>query len=1294
MIGVTKIANAAAAFAYYKERDDYYLADKSSAEWYGKGATMLGLSGDIDPKVFHALLAGTYGPTAVANPDRHTPGWDITFSVPKSVSVAGLVEGDKGWISAHDRAVRTAIDYIEKHAAVTRQRGVGGAYEWRNTGNVAAALVRHATSRDGEPQLHTHAIVANRTRDPVTGKWVSIDSRQGLYAIQVAANNVYMNELASYARERGEAIEWRVNSSGAISFDLARIPREVIDGFSSRKAAIDAALAARGTDREHASAEERQAAAFDTRSPKEHLATAEWHRRWTEWARELGYTPEPRPAMQDSSFFRDKDTNADAAITQAVAHISERQTRFTERALLEAARQFAQGRAQDADLVAAVARAHESGTLLERETEIDLPGNQRGMVAGFTTAKGVRIEQSMLDRARQIARSGMGQPRIGETFAGQTTRGAIDALIARREAETGHTFTTEQRVAVRGILESESGLHITQGSAGTAKTTTMLAALADHARAGGWQVLALAPTHDAADVLGEAIGANAGTVAAAINSRPTDAPSRQLWIIDEASLIGASDLNKLFGKAALVGARVLLVGDWRQIGSVQAGAVFRQLIDAYGRAVHLLTDIKRQTSAQLRAAVYDTIAGRPSDALSKVQVIENTDTHKGVEAIADDYMRAVAAGKSTLVVTLSQLDRDAVNSAIQGQREAVGEVTDAREIVTLAAKGWTEAEQADAARYLPGDVIEAGRNFTRGPSRGELAKVVNVEGGKITAQRSDGALWTFDPRRTRNFSVLDVGKTRMGAGDRIVAKGAIVARDTNGCVVAVKNRTALTVQRIADDGQIDVTNARGRTLTIDAKQGAKLALAYAQTANQAQGRTVDVAIAYMRSTQRRLADQQRAYVALSRARETAIVHTDDKAKLAKQIERHSGQKETATVRRLDAIHPEVGDAPARHQSCLDDGPEPWKAASKPTVRDRARGALTSAGKVVQRGVYAVGAAGGKLGDALDRFDSHAPRRQYDRETKKILCTIEAAAVSRRKGAAYKRSALTGKITGKRSIVNPVRIVKAMNATAHARDAAAKVKGQEIKRHAGWEAHEAGKRVDWRDPKDGKLLVRTSDGRTARSTDRGKTWREETGIRGLVDRHQARVQAQRDARLDADRAEWRAAGWRETRPTRELARAALESYQRDRDRLLPMRRDWDAMADRYGVEYDRDGRRYSYDKDGHLHAEALTSRAYVMERTKEGRAVRQETEGHTAGVIAGMGARREIERAIEAGRDAEVARLEELAEITPEIEKQAEREIEPLLLADRVEGLEERSDLDVGQSRQSDRGRGPELDAGA
>ena len=168
---IGKISSPSQGASYY-EKDGYYASDdpahREASAWAGKGADALGLSGPVDPDAFRAVLEGKVpdgrrlGRRDRDGNIRHRPGRDVTLSAPKSVSLMAMVGGDDRVTGAHDRAVGRTLDWIEKNAVETRMRDPAtGAMVRAGDQKMVAATFRHDTSRNLDPQLHTHCVIAN-----------------------------------------------------------------------------------------------------------------------------------------------------------------------------------------------------------------------------------------------------------------------------------------------------------------------------------------------------------------------------------------------------------------------------------------------------------------------------------------------------------------------------------------------------------------------------------------------------------------------------------------------------------------------------------------------------------------------------------------------------------------------------------------------------------------------------------------------------------------------------------------------------------------------------------------------------------------------------------------------------------------------------------------------------------------------------------------------------------------------------------------------------------------------------
>ena len=245
--------------------EDYYAGGAEvRGVWLGAAARELGLYGTVDGDQLRRVLAGQQpwfgAPLRDAASRARVAGFDLTFSAPKSVSVVfglGRPEMQAAVRQAHDAAVAQALGYVDRSAAAVR-RGAGGLAVEQANGFVAAAF-RHRTSRAGDPQLHTHVLIANLGRGP-DGRWSALDGRR-LYTHARTASFLYQAVLRGEL-SRSLHVQWTPVRDGIAEID--GVPREVLRAFSRRRADIEAALKQRGLSGGRAA----EAAALATRRTK------------------------------------------------------------------------------------------------------------------------------------------------------------------------------------------------------------------------------------------------------------------------------------------------------------------------------------------------------------------------------------------------------------------------------------------------------------------------------------------------------------------------------------------------------------------------------------------------------------------------------------------------------------------------------------------------------------------------------------------------------------------------------------------------------------------------------------------------------------------------------------------------------------------------------------------------------------------------------------------------------------------------------------------------------------------
>lgn len=890
------IGSSAAASSYY-EADDYYAdGGISPSEWQGEGAKALGLSGEVSRDTFRAMLDGTLPDgqqlgTMREGKLQHRPGWDITLSAPKSVSIMAEVAGDRRLVVAHANAVKAALAYVERHAAATRIRADGGVEQRQTTDNLVIASFRHDMSRAQDPQLHTHNVIMNMTQD-AEGNWRSLEPR-ALYQLLKAIGAVYRQELAVGVRALGYGIEQGKDSM----FEIKGVPAAVIRAFSERAAQVEARLAEHGQTRATASAEEKQIAALDTREAKQTLERGELVANWRAESDAAGFGKDAREALvaaskeaadnaeHGSALAAQGQIAAHQAVALAAANLGERQSVFAAAELEKEAGRYGLGRVTTAQISAAVARAQGDGVLVPR-TFLDKRGAE---FAGFTTAENIAHERQLL-RLEAEGRVAVAPILVSKQAA---------SAVARAELRSDHPWNEGQRAATRALLTSQHRVTGLQGYAGTAKTTTVLATLAREAQARGVAVTALAPTASAAQTLGDALGQRGETVARQL-ARNSASLSGGVWIVDEASLLSARDMAALLGLAADSKARVVLVGDVKQLGSVGAGAAFAQLQSA-GMATARLDNVVRQANAATREAVLASIEGDARKALDALErgggkIVAHGSQGERFVAMAKAYAALDASERArTLVIEPSRDGRDALTTDIRRELAATGVLSGpAVTMDSLVAKNLSRIEARDPASYSLGDTVRFLRDYAdKGVVRGAAYRVEGIDPEKaaIALKAADGSAvdWRLRQWGASKVEVFEPKAMELRTGDRV----QFIRNDREAGRINGLRGTITGIDPERQQATIALANGREQRLDLTDPRDAHLRHAYVQTAHAAQGQTAERVLIHADSRSANLVDQKMLYVALSRAKSEAIVVTDDKARLIRAINERAGEKQTA-----------------------------------------------------------------------------------------------------------------------------------------------------------------------------------------------------------------------------------------------------------------------------------------------------------------------------------------------------------------------------------------------------------------
>jgi ATP-dependent exoDNAse (exonuclease V) alpha subunit len=385
-----------------------------------------------------------------------------------------------------------------------------------------------------------------------------------------------------------------------------------------------------------------------------------------------------------------------------------------------------------------------------------------------------------------------------------------------------------------------------------------------------------------------------------MNSSVQATSGRNVWVVDEASLLSARDTATMLEAATKANSRIILVGDVKQLGSVGAGAAFAQL-QSVGMETAKLAEIIRQTTPLTKEAVEAAIQGdarRALDALDRGggKIIAFADPSERMRAMAKDYAALSAKDqRSTIVIDPSRAGRDALNAEIRTQLVASGRLTgEAVTMHTLESKGLTKAEARDARSYEVGDVVRFARDYAdKGITKREALTVKGIDSVKnaVSLEKANGNAVDWRPRQwgASKSETFTPGSVEIIKGDRIefTRNDRTVFRENGG--------RAQIVSVSADDqsARIRLDSGKFQTLELNKSTDQHLRHGYVQTAHAAQGRTAERVMIHADSRATNLVDQKMMYVGISRAKTSAAVYTDDRSKLVSGIMERAGEKQVA-----------------------------------------------------------------------------------------------------------------------------------------------------------------------------------------------------------------------------------------------------------------------------------------------------------------------------------------------------------------------------------------------------------------
>lgn len=859
-MSLSQVSHAASASIYY-QADNYYAknGEHEQGQWYGQAANDLELGGqNVDPNEFVKILSGDLPNDQslyrmVRGERKHIAGYDMTFSAPKSVSIMSEIIGDRAMSDAHDKAVKSTLDWVESNVLQTRKfNKANQTQDAVGDQKMIAALFKHDISRNEDPQLHTHCVIANAVLGS-DGKYRSLHSPE-LFRSKMLIGSIYRSELAMNIQEAQLASISRTHPDGR--FELEGFDRELIDAFSTRSKDISEYLG----EGAH-SAEDKALAALRTRNGKKETSRAELHQTWQDRLDAGGRSRESLTEVVKGILVKKSITVQDA-LTNALAHLSENSSTFTRKDALRFT----------------LAEGLGSFRIDKAEKAIDA-AIETGFI-GSSQDKALLFTKDTLDRE------------LATLSFERQGRHAVKPILPRNSVSRtydGYDLTKGQYEAATLMLTSPNRTIGVQGYAGTGKTF-MLASVSEQMKGAGYKVIGMAPTSNATKTLGDDAKIKAQTLQSFLQS-PTGDENTVLFV-DEASLISTEQMVQLLSEAEdRQVAKIVLIGDSKQLEGASAGAPFR-VLQQEGMRYAVMDDIKRQKQARHLEAVKSASHGDIDKAFKRLgKDMQEVSLEELSQETAKAWLKSEMRDQAAIVVTTNSM-AESVNAHVKNALIKEGKIShNFVGIERLRSLRLSEVQKRFSNNYKEADFVRFNRSYKRlGVRAGETWQIKAFkQDGTIKLSREGKAIDYRPNSEALGAGAIEAFKSstiRLNEGDKIRWTKPDHAN-------SIKNMDQGIVSSISKD-QITFRMSDGRHVTYDksASQLHYIGHAWAQTGHAYQGQTIDHIIAAMPSLSG-LTDQKSFYVDISRAKQNITFLTDNIERLRDTLKGRTGEEITA-----------------------------------------------------------------------------------------------------------------------------------------------------------------------------------------------------------------------------------------------------------------------------------------------------------------------------------------------------------------------------------------------------------------
>ncbi|HGM6668088.1 TPA: conjugative transfer relaxase/helicase TraI [Serratia marcescens] len=754
MMSIGQVGPAGKAGDYYTHKDNYYVLGSMDERWVGQGAEALGLSGKVDVKDFVAVLEGKLPDGSdltrmVGGENKHRPGYDLTFSAPKSISILAMLGGDKRLIAAHNHAVEVAVREVEKLASTRVMEG--GVSETKLTGNLVVALFNHDTSRDLDPQMHTHAVVANVTQHD--GKWQTLSSDtvgktgfiESVYANQVAFGQIYRHVL----RQDTEAMGYQTENVGPHGMWEFKGMENVIDAFSKRSHAIDAVAG------DGASLKSRDMATLDTRKAKVASDPAALAVEWLKEMKATGFdiqaymaeaqsrtmvTPSPTPLEAGG------DVLVDQAVGQAISALSDRQVNFTHNQVANKAISYLSGEPGMLDAVRdGIDRAIEREQLIPLDKEKGVFTSDIHLLDELSVAQ---LSRTHLDESAVVIGAPKSDPRTGS-----------------------HPAYSD---AVQTLAQHAPAMAVLSGIGGASVNRSRVAEVVELAREQGRDATVLTVDRQSQQYLQQSVHLDEDRVVtrAALGSEALFAPNSTL-VVDQAEKLTLKETVALLDGAVRNNVQLVLMDTEKRKGTGNALAVMKE------------AGVPRYQFSGRQAV--------------PAEVVSEPDKAQRFGQLAKGVVQALVEDRSAVAQVNGPADQRMLTAMIRDELKDTGLLGREETPVATLTPVWLDSKNRGAIdTYREGMVMERWDAESRQRERFVIDRV-GTQTRNLVLRDAEGEKHTLAVKAVdKDWSLFRAGTMGVADGERL----RVLGQEGRG-KDALKAGTALTVVR-AGDGELQV----------------------------------------------------------------------------------------------------------------------------------------------------------------------------------------------------------------------------------------------------------------------------------------------------------------------------------------------------------------------------------------------------------------------------------------------------------------------------------------------------------